>query len=154
MPVNISGEIVKVNDIQGYDVLPSDCWGLNQDGTKKININNYWGWDASVGKNPDSGDYTGGVHFYRSEKGDIFIDKIVNKRIGFDDRLKEITANGKLYPDAIRIAVEQNTFQYDSVQTLKMNTSLPIVGVQTTKNKIEKFNEVLPPLFGNRKGFY
>jgi len=104
-------------------------------------------------KNPDSGDYTGGVHFYRSEKGDIFIDKIVNKRIGFDDRLKEITANGKLYPDAIRIAVEQNTFQYDSVQTLKMNTSLPIVGVQTTKNKIEKFNEVLPPLFGNRKVF-
>jgi len=43
MPVNISGEIVKVNDIQGYDVLPNDCWGLNQDGTKKININKLLG---------------------------------------------------------------------------------------------------------------
>jgi len=153
MPVNISGEIVKVNDIQGYDVLPNDCWKLMEDGTKKININDFWGWDISVGKKPDSGDYTSGIHFYRSEKGNIFIDNIVNKRLGFDDRLKEIMSGAELYPTAIRVAVEQNTFQYDSVQTLKMNTSLPIAGVQTTKNKIEKFNEVLPPLFGNRKVF-
>jgi len=153
MPVNISGEIVKTEDIQGYDELPNDCWSLQEDKTKKIIIPNYWGWDLSVGKDPDKGDYTGGIHFYRSRKGDIFIDKIVRKRIKFDDRLKEIIAGSKLYPDALRIGIEQNAFQYDSVKTLITNTGLPIKGVQTTKNKIEKFNEMLPPLFANRKVF-
>lgn len=153
MPVSISGEIVKAEDIQGYDVLPNNCWRIDEQGNKIMTALNYWGWDASVGKDPDKGDYTGGIHFYRDEKGNIYIDKVVNKRIGFKDRLGEIRSGGTLYPDVTRIAVEQNTFQYDSVQTLKINTSLPIVGVNTTKNKIEKFNEVLPPLFGNKKVF-
>ena len=51
------------------------------------------------------------------------------------------------------MSVESNVFQYDSVQVLKQNTSLPIVGVNTSKNKVEKFTEVLTPLFGNRKVF-
>jgi len=153
MAVNLIGDIVKKEWIRGYDVLPSDCYRINDDDTKTIIIPDYWGWDLSVGKNPDRGDNTGGIHFYRNEKGDIFIDKIVRKRIGFKDRLTEIVSGAKLYPNVSRIAVEGNVFQYDSVQTLITNTSLPIEGIQTTKNKIEKFNEMLPPLFGNGKVF-
>jgi len=153
MKVSLVGEIVKAEQIRGYDELPSDCWSIEPDGTRRIKIPDFWGWDISVGKDPNKGDYTAGIHFYRSNKGDIFIDKIVRKRIGFDERLKEIEAGGRLYPTAIRIAVEENAFQYDSVQVLKRNTSLPIVGVKTTKNKIEKFNQMLAPLFGNGKVF-
>jgi len=153
MKVNLSGEIVKQNDIRGYDELPENCWTLNQDGTKRISIPNYWGWDASVGKDPGKGDFTAGIHFYRDYNGNAYIDKIIRKRIEFDDRLKEITAGGKLYPNVSRVAVEGNTFQYDSVQTLKINTSLPIEGIHTSKNKIEKFVSVLKPLFGNAKVF-
>ena len=141
MKINLLGEIVKQDWIRGYDVMPLGDY------------TNYWGWDLSVGKDPDSGDYTVGVHFFRDDKGNIFIDKIIRKRIGFSERLQEITINAKLTPEVLRIAVEQNAFQYDSVQTLITNTSLPIEGVQTNKNKIIKFNEMLPPMFANGKVF-
>jgi predicted phage terminase large subunit-like protein len=144
MEVNLLGEIVKREDIQGFDILPEDreLWA-------------YWGWDSSVGKDLDKGDYTGGIHLYRDlNNGNIYIDKIVRKRIGFDKRLKEIVDGYKEFNEKdMRIGVEENVFQYDSVQTLKSQTDLPIEGVKTTKNKVEKYNEMLKPRFANKKVF-
>jgi len=142
MKVDLIGEIVKSEEIMGYDILP--------EGQYKA----LWGWDLAVGKKPDKGDYTAGIHLkLNKSNGNIFIDKIVRKRIDFDGRLKEIVAGYQLFPETIRVAVEEVAFQYDSVQTLKKKTNMPIMGVKTTKNKIEKFNEMLKPLFGNRKVF-
>jgi len=142
MPVNLVGEIVKSEQIQGYDELPPGDY------------QELIGWDLSVGKDPDKGDWTVGIHLYRNRKtGYIYIDWIFRARVDFNKRLSAIQDSYVLFPETTRIGVENVAFQYDSVQVLIEETSLPIKGVKTTTNKIEKFNEMLVPLFGNKKVF-
>jgi len=54
----------------------------------------------------------------------------------------------------VRVAVEDNVFQTDTVQVVKNNTDHNIKGIRTTINKIQKYNEQLVPLFENKKVFF
>jgi predicted phage terminase large subunit-like protein len=47
------------------------------------------------------------------------------------------------------IGIEENAFQYDTVQTLQKKTLLPIKGVRAIKNKTESFQTELAPYFEN-----
>lgn len=139
MPVKLLGEIIKKEWIEWYDILPE-------------NLRIFSGWDLSVGKELDKGDYTACITFGINEKGNIYIIRVWKERIDFPTRLKKVIEFAK-FDKPLKIKIESNTFQADSVQVLKENTALPIEGVKTTENKIKKFSEELAPLFENRKVF-
>jgi len=139
MAVNLVGEIIDINWKKTYKELPS---GL------KI----YTGWDLSVGKDPDAGDYTAKITFGIDKDQNIYIINVFRSRIDFGKRVKAVINSGKLEKPT-RIAIEDNVFQADTVQVAKRNSLLPIVGVKTTINKVQKFNEQLVPLFENGKVF-
>lgn len=140
-PVNLVGEIIKPEWKRTYTELP-----------KKLKI--YTGWDLSVGKDPSKGDYAAKVTFGVDDKPwpNIYIIHVYRGRIDFGKRIKKVIGFGK-EESPIRISIEDNVFQADTVQVAKKNSSLPIVGVTTTKNKIEKYNEMLVPLSENGRIF-
>jgi phage terminase large subunit-like protein len=138
-PVKLLGEIIKKDWLQWYDELPA---GLRI----------YTGWDLSVGKELDKGDYTACITFGIDDKGNIFIIRVWRERIDFPTRLKKVVEFAG-FDKSLKIRIESNTFQADSVKVLIDNTALPIEGVKTTENKIKKFSEILAPLFENRKVF-
>jgi predicted phage terminase large subunit-like protein len=139
MPVKLLGEIIKKEWIQWYDELPSE-------------LRIYTGWDLSVGKDLEKGDYTAAVTFGIDKKGNIYVIRVFRDRIDFPTRLKKVVEFAK-FDKPISIKIESNTFQADSVQVLKENTALNINGVKTTENKVKKFVEELAPLFENKKVF-
>jgi predicted phage terminase large subunit-like protein len=138
-PVKLLGEIIKKEWIGWYDKLPE---GLRI----------YTGWDLSVGKNLEKGDYSACITFGIDEQGNIYIIRVWRGRIDFPTRLKKIVELAN-FDKPIAIRIESNTFQADSVQVLIQNTALPIEGIKTTENKIRKFSEELAPLFENKKVF-
>ena len=140
MPVRLIGEIIKREWIQFYDEAPE---GLSV----------YQGWDLSVGKDPEKGDYTACITIGIDEKDNIYVLDVYRDRIDFPTRLRKVVEFAQRWKPK-RIGIESNTFQADSVQVLKSNTNLPIEGIKTTENKIRKFNEELAPLFENGKVFF
>jgi phage terminase large subunit-like protein len=137
--VNLVGEIIKPEWRRNYSELPT---GLSI----------YTGWDLSVGKDIDKGDYTAKVTFGLDPEQHIYIISIYRERIDFGKRIKAVINSGAI-EKPIRIAIEDNVFQADTVQVAKHNSSLNIQGVKTTINKIEKYNQVLVPLFENGRVF-
>ena len=140
MAVSLVGEIIDVNWKKTYKKLPE---GLTV----------YSGWDLSVGKDPDAGDYTAKVTFGVDNNQNIYIINVFRGRLDFGKRIKAVLGAGKLEKPS-RIAIEDNVFQADTVQVAKKNSLLPIIGVKTTINKVQKFNEQLVPLFENGKVFF
>ena len=138
-PVKLLGEVIKNEWIGWYDKLPE---GLRI----------YSGWDLSVGKDLEKGDYSACITFGVDNKGNVYIIRAFRGRIDFPTRLKKVVEFAK-FDKPLKIRIESNTFQADSVQVLKTNTGLPIEGVKTTENKVKKFSEELAPLFENRKVF-
>jgi predicted phage terminase large subunit-like protein len=140
VPLTAMGEIIKPEWIQYYHDLPED-------------LDIFQGWDLSVGKDVDEGDWTAGVTIGVKRDGEttnIYIIDVFRARIEFAERLKAIDSKAKEFsPQAV--GVEQNVFQYDTVSTLQRQTNHPIVGIKTIKNKIEKFRVDLAPHFENRK---
>ena len=144
MPLSAMGMIVKPEWIKKYVDLPEglECFDY---------------WDLSPGKDVEKGDWTAGVRIgvKRDEnaKLQIYVVWVKRARIEFGERLKLVTASGQEASPSnpLAIGVEQNVFQYDTVKTLKDQTSLPIVGVTTLRNKIEKFRTELAPHFENGK---
>jgi len=135
MDVNLLGEIIKPEWKKEYDELPDDV------------IDIYTGWDLSVGKKEGQGDLTAKVTFGVLDKK-IYIISVYEARIDFGKRIRAVVNQGDVdRPNVIKI--EENVFQADTVQTAKANTMIPIEGVKTTINKIQKYNEVLVPLFEN-----
>ena len=139
MAVSLVGEIIDVKWKRTYKTLPED-------------LTIYSGWDLSVGKDPDAGDYTAKITFGINKNQDIYIISVLRKRLDFGKRIKAVLNAGELEKPT-RIAIEDNVFQADTVQVAKKNSLLPIIGVKTTINKVQKFNEQLVPLFENGKVF-
>lgn len=142
VPFSSMGMIIKPEWIQTYSEPPKD-------------LDIYQGWDLSVGKKLDEGDWTAGCTVGIREvedKLEIYVLDMYKARIPFAERLKAIRATAKKH-DPKKIAIEENTFQYDTVQTLKKKTNLPIVGVNSVRNKIERFQTELAPHFENKKVF-
>ena len=111
----------------------------------------YQGWDLSVGKNIEKGDFTVGATIGIEPIGTkikIYVIDIVRARLNFDQRLKMIVDKANLYkPTAI--GIENNAFQYDTVQQLKNKTLFPIFGMKSVINKVESFQVELAPYFEN-----
>jgi len=139
LPINLLGEIIKPEWIKYYSELPKD-------------LTIYSGWDLSVGKDIDQGDYTAGITVGVDRQQNIYIINVFRDRIDFPIRLRKIVELAKVYRPQV-IKIEENVFQADTVQMLKRNTALNIKGIKTTKNKIEKFTFELAPLFENGKVF-
>ena len=139
MALQLAGEIIKPEWIKYYDKIENLPEG-----------DDYVGFDLSVGKHPEKGDYTGCVVFRITENKNIYLLYVNRWRIDFTERLKKIVETARVW-ELKKIRIEDNTFQADTVQTLKRNTALPIEGVSTTKNKVQKFTEDLAPLFENGK---
>lgn len=140
MATNLLGEIIDTKWYQEYTELPE-------------NIDIYTGWDLSVGKDPDSGDYTAKVTVGIDEDENIYIIDVYHDRIDFGKRIKKILSEAEREKPT-RIAIENNVFQADTVQVAKQNCNYNVVGVKTTINKVQKYNEQLVPLFENRRVFF
>lgn len=111
----------------------------------------YTGWDLSVGKDVDSGDYTAKLTFGVDKDNNVYIIHVYNERIDFGKRIRKVIEFGRAERPA-RIAIEDNVFQADTVQVAKSNAEdLNIIGVHTTINKVQKYNEMLVPLCENGK---
>ncbi len=137
MPVNLVGEIIKPEWKRTYRDLPQD-------------LSIYTGWDLSVGKDLDKGDYSAKVTFGVDRDKNIYIISVFRGRLDFAKRIRAMVDSGN-FERPIRIAVEENVFQADTVQQAKLNSVLNIQGIKSSQNKIEKFNQVLVPLFENGK---
>ncbi|NMB80752.1 MAG: hypothetical protein GYA14_02935, partial [Ignavibacteria bacterium] len=141
-PFNATGDIIKREWIQRVENYPTD-------------LDIYQGWDLSVGKDPEKGDWTCGATIgikKIDEKLFIYVLDMFRERLDFDSRLKAIVDQANIWKP-LKICVEENVFQYDTVQTLQKQTNLPISGVKTIKNKIEKHTVDLAPHFENKKVF-
>jgi predicted phage terminase large subunit-like protein len=141
-PFTAMGDIIKPDWIKTYQVLPS-------------NLKYFQGWDLSVGKDINEGDYTAGVTIGVSRENGkllIYVLDVFKERIDFAKRLKIIQEYADKWSPTL-IGIEENVFQYDTVQTLKKQTNLPIKGIKTIKNKVEKFQVDLAPHFENGKIF-
>lgn len=132
-PIDVLGEIIKPEWIKYWQSRPE---GLGI----------YQGWDLSVGKELDKGDYTACVTIAFEPPRRIYILDVYRARIGFGERLKMILEKYNEWKP-VKIGIEQNVFQYDTVQTLKIQTALPVFGVDTITNKVESFQVELAPLF-------
>ncbi len=132
-PINVLGEIIKPEWIKFWQ-------------TKPEGLQIYQGWDLGVGKDPESGDYTSCATIAYEPPRKIYMLDVYRERIDFGARLKMIVEKYNLWKPA-KIGIEQNVFQYDTVQTLKAQTALPVFGIETIKNKVESFQVELAPLF-------
>jgi len=144
IPLSAMGEIIKPEWIKTYVTPPP---------LESLQI--YQGWDLGVGKDLEKGDYTAGCTIgvrTVNGKNEIYVLDVVRVRAEFGDRLKIMASNGQAHKP-LAIGVEQNVFQYDTVITLKKQTNLPIEGIKTIKNKVEKFQVDLAPHFENGKVF-
>ena len=143
MPITASGEIIKPEWIKFYDNVPT-----------RVSV--YSGWDLSTGRNPDEGDFTAKVSFALDDEQpfpNIYILDVYFERIDFGKRVREVIAQGAM-EEPIRIAIEDNVFQADTVQAAKKNSNLNILGVRTGVNKVEKYHQVLVPLFENGRVYF
>jgi len=114
----------------------------------------YQGWDLSVGKDLESGDWTVGATIglkKLDEKLLIYVLELYRARIAFSERLKAIVSVYNKWEKVIKVGVEENVFQYDTVKTLIDQTNMPIEGVKSVKNKTESFQVELAPHFENGK---
>lgn len=140
VPFSAMGMIIKPEWIQTYVQAP-----------KKIKI--YQGWDLSVGKKLEEGDWTAGCTIGVEELADIikiYVLKVFRERIPFAERLRAIVASANEW-NPLKIGIEENVFQYDTVQTLQKQTNLPIEGIKSVTNKVESFQVELAPHFENKK---
>lgn len=135
----------------GMIIDPS--WIKYYDEINENELQIYQGWDLGVGKDVDKGDWTAGatVGIKKIEdKINIYILEIYRARIPFGQRLNAIVDMASKY-NPLAIGVENNVFQYDTVQTLQKQTNLPIHGIKTVTNKVQKFRSELAPHFENGK---
>lgn len=138
-PVAKGGAIIKPDWIQWY-----------RRGQEPKGLTVYSGWDLSTGKKIDTGDWTAKSTVGVNDLGDIYVLSMFMDRIDFGQRVREVINQG-IVDKPKKIKIENNTFQNDTVQTAKRNSALPIEGITTTKNKIQKFREEVAPKFENKK---
>lgn len=139
IPFEAMGMIIEPEWVKYYDELPEGG-------------EDFQGWDLSVGKDPEKGDWTVGItiRVFKSEddKIRVYVMAMYRGRIKFASRLDQVVSEYRDYQPE-RVGIEDVTFQYDTIQTLKDQTLIPIVGVKAVKNKVESFQTELAPYFEN-----
>ena len=146
---NLVGEIVKPEWKRTYTQLPLTRDEEGKTVPKQVDI--YTGWDLSVGKDPNKGDYTAKVTIaYDFDTRDIYIMSYYEMRLDFPNRLRAMSEAAEI-ERPLKIAIEDNVFQTDTVQVAKAQIPTPIIGVTTLRNKVEKYQMELAPLIENGK---
>lgn len=151
LATNLVGEIIKPEWKREYEHLPMSKNEKGEMIMKKLEI--YSGWDLSVGRRPDDpkSDMTAKVSLaYDYDTRDIYILSYYEARIDFPNRLRAVSEAAEI-ERPVKIAIEDNVFQTDTVQVAKATIPTPIVGVTTLKNKVEKYQMELAPLVENGK---
>lgn len=142
-PISAMGLIIQPDWIKTYHNHPP---------IESLDI--YQGWDLSVGKDLEKGDWTVGmtigVDRNDSDKIKVYVLEVFRARIDFGKRLNAIIEQAHKWNPKL-IGVESNVFQYDTVQTLIDRTNLPIKAIKSITNKIESFGAELAPHFENGK---
>ena len=145
VPFEAMGLIIKQEWIKTYRKVSLEM-------LKEMKI--YQGWDLSVGKDIEKGDWTAGctIGVYTDIEGTqhIYILDIFKDRIDFGTRINMVVQKFNTFKPLLT-GVEENAFQYDTVQTLKQKTTIPIIGIKSVKNKVESFQVELAPYFENGK---
>lgn len=145
VPFEALGLIIKQDWIKTYNTITPELY-------ERMEI--YQGWDLSVGKDIEKGDFTSGatIGVVKLDSGEqrIYVLNIYRDRIDFATRLRMVVDKFNTYK-AIQVGVEDNAFQYDTVQTLKEQTTIPIIGIKSIRNKVETFQSELAPYFENGK---
>lgn len=149
-PFEAMGLIIKPDWIKRYSKLPEKR--VNSNGEEEIiNYETYTGWDLSVGKDIEKGDWTVGMTIKIDRGGDkvkIYLHSYRRGRWDFGTRLKMVVDDfGDNTPQII--GIEEVAFQYDTVKTLQDQTMLPVRGVKAIHNKTESFQVELSPYFEN-----
>ena len=143
--------------IKYYKDLPKKKVRDPKDPKKEIEVDDidvYQGWDLSVGKNIDKGDYTTCVTIgvNRSlEKLRIYVLDVYRARIDFNQRLNMLNQKWLAFKP-LNVGVESNAFQYDLVKVAR-DKGLPIEEIKSIKNKTESFQVELAPYFENGQVF-
>ena len=140
MATNLLGEIIKPEWYREYEILPEQ-------------LDVYTGWDLAVGKDVDTGDWTAKVTIGVDADENVYILDVYKDRIDFGKRIKAISYEADK-DKPIRVAIEENVFQADTVQVAKQNCDYNVIGVKTTINKVQKYNEQLVPLFESGRIYF
>jgi predicted phage terminase large subunit-like protein len=153
VPFSALGLIIKPAWIKTYTQISAEGFRVSVAEFKSMQI--FQGWDLAPGKKAEEekGDWVAGATI-----GVISVEQMIRiyllamyrERVTFPERLKAIVAAANTW-HPLKIGVEDNVFQYDSVITLQKSTNLPIIGVTSVTNKIESFNVELAPHFENGK---
>lgn len=145
VPFEAMGLIIKDEWIKTYHNIEPEM--LN-----KMKI--YQGWDLSVGRDIEKGDWTAcaTIGIYTDREGDqhIYILNIYRDRIDFGTRVRMVTNKFNDYK-ALLVGIEDVAFQYDTIQEVKNKTTIPVIGIKAIKNKVESFQAELAPYFENGK---
>lgn len=142
VPFSAMGLIIKRKDIQ---------WFTIDNHPTPLAI--YQGWDLSVGKDIEKGDWTVGVTIgviTVDGKIRIYVLDVFRDRLSFQQRLDKVAEKAEEF-NPERICIEENLFQYDTVQTLQTTTLNPIVGIHSAINKVERLTTSLAPKFENHQ---
>lgn len=153
VPLEALGYIVKPDDIRYYSRLPQ----MEDPKTKEkkdIDLEIYQGWDLSVGKNIEKGDWSVCVTIgidRTTDKIKIYVLDVYRARIDFSTRIEMVGVKFKEWKP-INIGIESNNFQFDLVKVCK-DKGYPVTEVKSTKNKVESFTAELAPYFENGQVF-
>ncbi len=139
IPMSAQGLIFKREDLRYYVNAPK-------------RLTKFQGWDLSVGKDIEKGDWTVGVTIgiddEDKDKVKIYLLDIYRARISFGERLKMVAKKYNEWKPQL-VGIEDVAFQYDTIKTLKDSTLMPIIGVKAITNKIQSFQTELGPYFEN-----
>lgn len=149
MPFEALGLIIKPEYIQEYTEEPAIL-------ASRLRLSIYQGWDLSVGKNIEKGDWTAGatigIDWTNYSKIIIYLLGMHRARINFNSRIEAVKSE---YQDwhPLAVGVESVAFQYDTIQFLKDNTIINVVEVKKITNKVQSFQTELAPYFENMQVF-
>lgn len=147
IPFESSGLVIRPQWIQYFNEISTDLWPFLQV---------YQGWDLSVGKDIEKGDWTvcATIAIDRREQGvvggkiKIYVLDIYRARIDFGVRLKSVKTQSVLHTPRL-IGIESVAFQYDTIQQARTTYGLPIMEVRAIINKVQSFQVELSPYFEN-----
>ena len=110
----------------------------------------YIGADLSVGKKLGEGDYTAIVviEVINSNPKKIYVREVYRGRIGLSARVEKLKDFNQRWRPT-RLGVESVAFQYDTITEARRKHLLSVTDVNVSRSKIERYNDVLEPVFSN-----
>jgi predicted phage terminase large subunit-like protein len=139
----IKGNIVKYTDFKfwlkpGENKPETGRWCNNVWEPKPDKLDVYQGWDLNLSRKPTA-DYTAGLTIgINRANGNTYVLDVYRGRLQFPERLAMMKTKFGQFPETLQVGIENVLFQDDTVQALKRETSMPVVGIHSTANKFAR----------------